>query len=119
MRWGHPTPAAEASATVRLGRADLDDRRPHVHRLSNGHYTVLITNAGGGRSESDGIALTRWQSDPVEDGEGFVVYLRDLEAGRFWSLGYQPTAGEPERYQVDSRRIGPNSSEPRRASWPP
>jgi cyclic beta-1,2-glucan synthetase len=84
----------------RLGRPRLADRLPHAHGLSNGRYTALITNAGSGYSECDGIALTRWRADPVEDGDGYFHYLRDLESSRFWSIGYQPTGGDPEAYEA-------------------
>ncbi|MCE3247176.1 MAG: glycosyl transferase, partial [Geminicoccaceae bacterium] len=67
---------------VDLARARLADRLPHAHGLSNGRYTALITNAGSGYSECDGIALTRWRADPVEDGDGYFHYLRDLDSGR-------------------------------------
>jgi cellobiose phosphorylase len=92
----------------RPNRSHLFERRPRVQRLGNGRYTVLITGAGGGHSECDGIALTRWRADPVEDGDGFFVYLRDLDAGRFWSIGYQPTGGDPEHYAV---RLAPERAE--------
>ncbi len=92
------SPSAPEPAIGELER--LFERPPQVQRLTNGRYAVLITNAGGGGSECDGIALTRWRADPVEDGDGYFVYLRDLDSGRFWSIGYQPTGGEPERYQV-------------------
>ncbi|HWP00819.1 MAG TPA: hypothetical protein VNL74_09380 [Methylococcus sp.] len=59
-------------------------------RLSNGRYTVLIDAAGSGASFCDGLALTRWSGDRVEDEEGWFVYLRDRDSGRFWSLGLQP-----------------------------
>jgi N,N'-diacetylchitobiose phosphorylase len=87
-------------APVCLDRARLFDRLPHAHGVSNGRYTALITNAGSGYSECDGIALTRWRADPVEDGDGYFHYLRDLASGRFWSVGYQPTGGDPEHYEV-------------------
>ena len=62
-----------------------------LHRLSNGRYEVLISDTGSGVSSCDGLALTRWHADPVEDDLGTIVYLRDLDDGRFRSLGYQPT----------------------------
>jgi N,N'-diacetylchitobiose phosphorylase len=92
-------PDAPAAGRVRvLGHARLFDARPHVQRLDNGRYTALISNAGGGWSACDGIALTRSQGDPVEDGDGWFFYLRDLDSGRYWSVGHQPTGGVPERY---------------------
>ena len=71
-----------------------------LHRLSNGRYEVLISDTGGGVSSCDGLALTRWHADPVEDDLGSIVYLRDLDSGRFWSLGYQPTRTPAESYRT-------------------
>ena len=86
-----------------LGELDPErrfDRPPELQRLANGRYSVVIGAAGNGGSECEGIALTRWRADPVEDGDGWFIYLRDLDSGRFWSIGYQPTGGEPGRYAV-------------------
>ena len=73
-----------------------------LHRLSNGRYEVLISDTGSGMSSCDGIALTRWHADPVEDDLGSIVYLRDLDDGRFWSLGYQPTRTPAGVYQTEA-----------------
>ena len=70
-----------------------------LHRLSNGRYEVLISATGSGVSSCDGLALTRWRADPVEDDLGAIVYLRDLEDGAFRSLGYQPTRTPAGRYR--------------------
>jgi len=69
-----------------------------LHRLSNGRYEVLISDTGSGVSSCDGLALTRWHADPVEDELGTIVYLRDLDDGRFCSLGYQPTRSPAGSY---------------------
>jgi cellobiose phosphorylase len=73
-----------------------------LHRLSNGRYEVLISDTGSGVSSCDGLALTRWHADPVEDDLGTVVYLRELDDGRFWSLGYQPTRTPPGVYRTEA-----------------
>jgi N,N'-diacetylchitobiose phosphorylase len=70
-----------------------------LHRLSNGRYEVLISDTGSGVSSCDGLALTRWHADPVEDDLGTIVYLRDLDAGDFWSLGFQSTRAPAGRYR--------------------
>ena len=36
---------------------------PQVHFLSNGHFGSLITSAGGGYTQIDNTALTRWRAD--------------------------------------------------------
>ena len=71
-----------------------------VHRLTQGGYEVLISDTGAGLSSLNGLALNRWRPDPVEDDLGTFIYLRDLDGGRFWSLGYQPTRSRAERYEV-------------------
>jgi cyclic beta-1,2-glucan synthetase len=60
--------------------------------LSNGRFATLITPAGTGYAELAGIALSRWQGDPVEDADGSFIYLRDLDSGAFWSVGMRPLA---------------------------
>jgi cyclic beta-1,2-glucan synthetase len=55
--------------------------------LSNGRFCSLITAAGSGYSFFDECALTRWQGDPVEDGDGSLLYLRDAVSGKAWSVG--------------------------------
>jgi N,N'-diacetylchitobiose phosphorylase len=73
-----------------------------LHRLSNGRFELVISDAGAGTSSCDGLALTRWRADPVEDDLGTIVYLRDLDDGRFWSLGYQPTRTPAEVYRTEA-----------------
>ncbi len=92
------SPSSPERAIRELDWEQLFDRQPQAQRLARGRYAVLISAAGGGGSECDGIALTRWRGDPVEDGDGWFVYLRDLESGGLWSMGCQPTGREPERY---------------------
>ena len=67
------------AARKRLGR--LDDPAPHARLLSNGHFTVLVTGAGTGRSWWGDVALTAWAGDRVTDADGFSLYLRDLDDG--------------------------------------
>ena len=87
-----------ASKAPPLG--DLDSRVPPVRFLSNRRYTVLITSAGTGTSAWDGVTITPWAGDPVEDADGFFVYVRDLDSGGTWSAGLQPTLRAPSEYRV-------------------
>lgn len=66
------------------------------HELSNGRYKVLLTDAGGGQSCWDWIALNRWPGDAVEDAHGFFIFLRDVDAGELWSATLQPVVGDLE-----------------------
>jgi len=73
---------------------------PDVHLLSNGHYHVAITSAGGGYSRCGNLALTRWREDATRDCWGTFVYVRDLATRDFWSVGYQPTRCVTKGYQA-------------------
>ncbi|MBI2425936.1 MAG: cyclic beta 1-2 glucan synthetase [Candidatus Hydrogenedentes bacterium] len=73
---------------------------PEVHLLSNGRYHVMVSSAGGGYSKWHDLAVTRWREDPTRDHWGAFCYLRDLDTGRFWSVGYQPTLKLSEPYEA-------------------
>ena len=84
-----------------------DTPEPEGHLLSNGHYSVLITAAGGGYSSCDGLAITRWRPDPTRDAWGTFCYVRDLGNDLIWSTTSQPLGKnaakrvlQPEKYQV-------------------
>ena len=60
----------------------------------------MVTNAGGGYSRRQQVALTRWREDITTDAWGSFCYVRDLDTGDVWSTTYQPTAREPDEYEV-------------------
>ena len=72
---------------------------PRCHMISNGSYVVMLTNAGGGYSQRQQTALTRWREDITTDGWGSFCYVRDLESNLVWSTAYLPTAREPDEYE--------------------
>ena len=72
---------------------------PRPHLLSNGSYTVMITNAGGGYSQRQQVALTRWREDITTDAWGTFIYLRDLDSGLIWSTAHLPTGIEADAYE--------------------
>ena len=75
-------------------------RIPRTHLLSNGSYSVMLTAAGSGYSRWHDIAITRWREDVTSDGAGAYVFLRDTQNGEIWSASYQPSAVEPDSYDV-------------------
>ena len=75
-------------------------RAPRTHLLSNGRYSVMLTAAGSGYSRWHDIAITRWREDVTCDGWGAYIFLRDVRSGGVWSAGYQPSAAEPDSYEV-------------------
>jgi len=73
---------------------------PEVQLLSNGKYHVMVTNAGGGYSKWKEVQVTRWHEDSTCDNWGAFCYIRDLEAGTYWSSTYQPVVTMPEVYEA-------------------
>ena len=59
-RAGPRGPAASVAAPTRVIRG-TDQLAPEVQLLSNGRYHVMVTNAGGGYTQRQQTALTRWR----------------------------------------------------------
>jgi cyclic beta-1,2-glucan synthetase len=104
-----PRPAEETRVTapasavaVRRFRSP-HTRFPHAQFLSNGAYTAIVTNAGGGVSLCHGLAVTRYREDSTRDLGGNFLYLRDVRTGSVWSAAFHPTDREPEEYRVTFR----------------
>ena len=77
-----------------------NSKTPDVQLLSNGHYHVMITSAGGSYSRWNDIAVTRWIEDSTRDDWGSFCYVRDVETGRFWSTAFQPSQVSSPQYEV-------------------
>ncbi|HLV80742.1 MAG TPA: glucoamylase family protein, partial [Chthonomonadaceae bacterium] len=73
---------------------------PQTNLLSNGAYSVMVTNAGGGYSQWQDIEITRWRADTTCDAYGTFCYLKDLETGTNWSAAFQPVGAIPTHYRV-------------------
>ncbi|HMJ09619.1 MAG TPA: glucoamylase family protein, partial [Pyrinomonadaceae bacterium] len=73
---------------------------PRVQILSNGSYSVMVTNSGAGYSMYNGLAVNRWTEDTTCDSSGSFIYFRDLAGSKVWSSGYQALAKPPAFYEV-------------------
>jgi cyclic beta-1,2-glucan synthetase len=95
---------AFAEVQPRLGlspwRVSADAPLPQVHFLSNGRYGLLITGAGAGFSRWKDVDLTRWRADTTLDNWGTWLYVQDMENGRLWSAGLQPTGSVAEGQDI-------------------
>jgi hypothetical protein len=76
----------------------FDTANPHVQLLSNGRYHVMLTNAGGGYSRWQELAINRWREDSTCDNWGAFLYVRDVDTHQLWSTTYQPTCTTPDSY---------------------
>jgi len=73
---------------------------PKTQILSNGRYSLMVTNAGGGYSRWGTHEITRWRSDRTEDRWGTFCYIREAGSDRVWSNAYHPVGGKAESYSV-------------------
>jgi cellobiose phosphorylase len=94
-----------AHSSVRLAAegprlsAAADMSAPNVCLLSNGRYSVMLTEAGSGYSTCDGLDVTRWREDATTDCWGQYFYIRDLHGSGTWSAGRQPL-GDTHDYEA-------------------
>ncbi|MBI3297377.1 MAG: DUF3131 domain-containing protein [Elusimicrobia bacterium] len=94
-RLGAPVPPA----AVRRFRSPYT-AFPQAHFLSNGRYTTVVTNAGGGASFRGAVAITRSRSDATRDPGSQHLYLRDVRSGRVWSATHHPVGTQGEDFST-------------------
>ncbi|MGH8726644.1 MAG: GH36-type glycosyl hydrolase domain-containing protein [Burkholderiales bacterium] len=73
---------------------------PKVHLLSNGAYSVMVTDSGGGYSRLRDIDITRWRADSTRDCWGSFIYFKDTKSGHAWSATRQPMRSTAAAYEV-------------------
>ena len=92
-----------------------DTPNPEVQLLSNGRYHVMVTNAGGGYSKWNDLAVTRWREDGTRDPWGTFCYLRDVDSGATWTTAHQPSLAERRRLRGDLLGRASGIPSPRRS----
>jgi cyclic beta-1,2-glucan synthetase len=94
-----PDPEAEIPAVREY--TDPDTPTPHIALLGRQPYTVMVSHAGAGYSNYEDLAVTRWRADGTADATGQFCYVRDLTAGRTWSVAHQPLCVPADSYRAD------------------
>ncbi len=77
--------------------------RPWSNIISNGDYSFMVSQAGGGaswRGNAGQNRITRLFQDVIKDSWGKFVYLRDRSSGQYWSAAWKPVMAEFEHYEV-------------------
>jgi len=82
-----------------------DPPRPWINYLSNGRYCALCSQTGGGHSfyETSGYNRITREYPPMvvhRDRPGRYVYIRDQDAGDYWSANWQPVCKPYESFQA-------------------
>ncbi len=99
MRETAASAAAASEATMRSFES-CTTPHPEVQLLSNGNYHVMVSSAGGGYSQWNDLAITRWRPDVTRDHYGQFCYVRDLGSGELWSTTFQPTRKQPDKFHA-------------------
>ncbi|MBC7380185.1 MAG: hypothetical protein H7346_22480, partial [Burkholderiaceae bacterium] len=68
---------------------------PGLYLLSNAHYHLMVTTAGGGYSRWNALALTRWNEDAGPRGGGLHCYMTEPGLGEVWSTVSRPLGQVP------------------------
>lgn len=64
------------------------------HILANENFGTIVTEGMGGYTWSQNSRLNRitaWNNNPSQDIPSEIIYLKDIESGKYWSLGSRPT----------------------------
>lgn len=70
---------------------------PWANIVTNASFGTVISESGGAYSWGENaheFRLTPWHNDPVSDGSGEALYLRDEETGQLWSPTPLPCRGK-------------------------
>jgi cellobiose phosphorylase len=73
---------------------------PEAHLLSNGKYSLMITNSGSGYSKKEDMGIYRWREDSTLDSSGMFFYIKNINSNEYWSTAYEPCKSEGEDYSV-------------------
>jgi cyclic beta-1,2-glucan synthetase len=102
----HPIDAEQALPAPELERPAVreydtpDAAQPRVALLGHQPYSLMVTDRGGGYGRYEGLAVTRWRADATTDDTGQFCYVKDITAGRVWSVAHQPVCAPADAYRV-------------------
>lgn len=72
---------------------------PNCHLLSNGSYSILLTDSGSGYSSNENIRISRWREN-MGSKYGTFIFIRSLNTDQVWSATMAPFDQEPDFYRV-------------------
>ncbi len=73
---------------------------PRVNLISNGEYSIMVTNRGGGYSKYGDLLINRWKEDVSFDSYGMFFYIKNLNSGDYWSNAFEPSRTVPDKYET-------------------
>lgn len=77
--------------------------RPWANVISNGDYSLVVSQTGGGfsfRDNAEQNRLTRLYQDIIKDNWGKYIYIRDKKTGKYFSSTLKPIMTGYDKYEV-------------------
>ena len=77
--------------------------RPWINVISNGDYSIIVSQMGGGfsfRNNAEQNRLTRLFMDIIKDNWGKYFYIRDKKSGQYFSTSLKPMMKGYDKYEV-------------------
>ncbi|MFZ7134368.1 MAG: GH36-type glycosyl hydrolase domain-containing protein [Eubacteriales bacterium] len=74
-------------------KGELNTPAPWVNVIANKRFGFTVSEKGSGFTWCDNSRenkITPWSNDAISDPPGEIIYMRDEEEGRFWSLTPSP-----------------------------
>jgi len=73
---------------------------PICHILSNGNYSIILTNGGSSFSKYNDIYINRWRDDAIQRRYGTFIFLRNLNDNKVLSTTYEPICKKVKYYKA-------------------
>ena len=73
---------------------------PETHLISNGNYSLMISNSGAGYAMRNRTMIYRWKEDVTKDNTGMFIYIKDVHENEYFSAAYEPCKKEGDSYEV-------------------
>jgi len=99
-RYAPPRKATKDEGEVIRRFGVPDSELPNVHILSNGSYSVMVTNGGSGYSRNKEMAVTRWRENLRGNSGGMYIFVQNINSNTDWSATFEPYREVPEKYRV-------------------
>lgn len=73
---------------------------PEVALLSNGVYSLMVTNSGSGYSKKEDMFISRWKEDSTDSDNGIFFFIKDIKENKYFSATYQPVKNQGDEYSA-------------------
>lgn len=73
---------------------------PACQILTNGSYSVLLNNRGGGYSKLGDTLINRWRNNALKGDYGNYIFIRDVSKDKVWTSAYEPINEDADGYFV-------------------